>query len=120
MAVECQLEENGVFVVNISGQLDKNEMEEIQKNCEAAISQLGQVKILVFIKDFAGWEKGQDWEDTSFSDRNDQNIKKMAIVGEEQWRDMIDMFTLKGLRPVAIEYFTDDQKEEARQWLLSD
>ena len=120
MAIEWQLEEGNVFVIRISGQMDRDELEEVQINCEAAIKKLGHVKILNILKDFAGWKKGQDWEDTSFSERNDPYIKKMAIVGDEKYRDMAYLFTLKGLRPVPIEYFADGQEDAARQWLLAD
>ena len=39
----------------------------------------------------------------------------MAISGPPEWRDQIEMFTLKGLRPIEIEYFNSE--EEARDWL---
>jgi hypothetical protein len=103
-----------------SGKLGKEEFEKAQANCETAISKLGHIKILIIVKDFAGWEKTEGWEDTSFLERNDPYIKKMAIVGEEKWRDMAYLFTLKGLRPLPIEYFSEDQEDAARQWLLSD
>lgn len=120
MAIEWQLEENNVFVIRVTGKLGIDEMGDAQSNCETAISKLGHIKILVITKDFTGWEKADGWEDTSFSERNDAFIKKLAIVGDEQWRDMAYVFTLKGLRPVPIEYFAENQEEMARQWLLTD
>lgn len=120
MALEWQLEEGNVFVIRVSGQLAKNEVDEAQANCETAISKLGHIKILVITKDFTGWEKAEGWEDTSFSERNDAYIKKLAIVGDEKWRDMAYLFTLKGLRPVPIEYFPEEFEEAARQWLSED
>ncbi len=42
-------------------------------------------------------------------------IHKMAIVADEKWRDQAAMFTMQGLRPFPIEFFTSET--EARQWL---
>jgi hypothetical protein len=53
----------------------------------------------------------------SFPERNDPYIEKIAIVGDPQWQDLVYAFTLKGLRPVPIEYFSTDEEFRARQWL---
>ncbi len=73
----------------------------------------------MILEKFTGWEKAKGWEDNSFADRNDRYIEKMAIVGDSQWRDLVYAFTLKGLRPVPIEYFEANAEEAARQWLSS-
>jgi hypothetical protein len=41
----------------------------------------------------------------------------MAIIGEEQWRDLTLLFTSQGLRPFPIEYFVPARLAEARAWL---
>jgi hypothetical protein len=41
----------------------------------------------------------------------------MAIVGDEQWRDETLVFTGKGFRPTAIDFFPTSRAAEARRWL---
>jgi hypothetical protein len=48
-----------------------------------------------------------------------QHIEKMAIVGDEKWRDDALAFTAKGFRPTAIEFFGALRLNEARAWLSS-
>ena len=48
-----------------------------------------------------------------------QQIEKMAIVGDEKWRDDALAFTAKGFRPTAIEFFPASRMNEARIWLSS-
>lgn len=117
MPMEFDKAEGDVAIFRVSGKLAKAELDSAQSKCEELIKSLGQIKILVLTESFAGWEGGKGWEDTSFSDRNDPYIKKIAVVGEAKWRDLVHAFTLKGLRPVSIEYFEPDQVATARQWL---
>lgn len=119
MPVEYKFENNNLLVLHVSGKLGKVEHDQMQAQLGSDIQRLGEIKVLAILKAFAGWEAAEGWEDTSFSDRNDPYIKKLAIVGEGKWRDLVTLFTLKGLRPVPIEYFTEDQEDAARQWLES-
>ena len=117
MPVEFTVEKGNLGVFRVSGQLSVAELEQAQGECEAVIKKEGQIKILVVLENFAGWEKAKGWEDVSFPERNDPYIKKMAIVGDAEWRDLVYAFTGKGLRKVPIEYFDVNQEEAARQWL---
>jgi len=120
MAIEWKLEDNNLAIFRISGQLGKTEYQGIQADMEAIVKKVGHIRILVLLKDFSGWEAVEGWEDTSLTDRIDPYIKKFAIVGDEQWRDLVEVFTLKGLRPVPIEYFEAYQEQMAREWLDSE
>jgi SpoIIAA-like len=46
-----------------------------------------------------------------------QHIEKMAIVGDEKWKDDAFAFTAKGFRPTTIEFFAESGLNEARTWL---
>jgi len=119
MPVKWNLDSDNLVVFYVSGKLGKAEYLQIQSEIESVIKQIGQIRILVLLNDFDGWETASGWEDTSFVDRNDPYIKKFAIVGDQQWRGLVSAFTLQGLRPVPIEYFTEDKEAVARQWLES-
>lgn len=115
MPIEWEFESTSLAVFRVSGQLGKGEFDRAQAENEDAIQRAGKANILVLLNDFSGWERAEGWEDVSFMERNDPFIRKMAIVGEPQWRDHIYAFTGRGLRPVEIEYFQDEAA--ARRWL---
>ena len=120
MPVQWQFERDSLGVFRVSGKLGISEFEQAQNQCESAIQKTGNIRILVLLEDFSGWETGGGWEDTSFAERNDPYIDKIAIVGDMQWRDLVYAFMFKGLRPVAIEYFEASEEASAREWLSSD
>ena len=58
-----------------------------------------------------------DWGDITFMAEHDKEIGKIAVVGEEGWRDMICAFLAKGFRGAQIEYFLPGDLAKARTWL---
>jgi len=117
MPVKCEFEARNLGVFTVSGELGKAEYQKAQQVAEAAIQKFRTIKILIVLEDFAGWERAEGWEDLSFPEHNDPYIEKIAIVGDPQWQDLVYAFTLKGLRPVPIEYFNTGEESRARQWL---
>jgi len=81
------------------------------------IAREGKIRALMIAEGFEGWERKADWGDVSFMMEQGQHIEKMAIVGDEKWRDDALAFTAKGFRPAAIEFFPASRINEARIWL---
>jgi len=117
MPVTWKIESGNVLVFTISGTLEKEEYLQAQREAESAIESMGTIKVLIVLVNFSGWERAQGWDDLSFSDRNDRYIEKIAIVGDVKWQDLVYAFTLKGLRPVPIEYFDSKDKTSALEWI---
>jgi hypothetical protein len=109
-----------ILTIKVTGRLERAELAEAQRLATAAIRKHGPVRILVLSEDFRGWAKGGDWGDLSFQMDNDKHIAKMAVVAEENWEDLILMFTGKGLRPFPIEHFSPVDEAKARTWLATD
>ncbi len=103
--------------IKIRGMLKKPDHQRIIQIAKEAIAREGKVKALVILEGFEGWERHEDWGDVSFMMEQGQNIEKMAIVGDEKWRDDALAFTAKGFRPTAIEFFPESRLDEARRWL---
>ena len=103
--------------IKIRGMLKKTDHERIIQIAKAAIAREGKIKALIVAEDFEGWERHEDWGDVSFMMEEGQQIEKMAIVGDEKWRDDALAFTAKGFRPTAIEFFAASRMNEARIWL---
>ena len=115
MPVKWEHESTNLLVARITGKLAKPEIKEFQDAVAPIIQATGNMQFLVILDGFEGWEAGKGWEDTGFTDANDEYLSRFAIVGDEKWRDEVLMFSLAGLRPVEIQYFLSD--EEARAWL---
>ena len=117
MPIKWEQESADMVAARKSGKLVHSEM----KECQAAISPIiqshGNMRLLVVLENFSGWEGNKGWDDTSFPDANDEHLARFACVGDEKWRDQMLMFVLAGLRPVDIRYFPPDQEATARKWL---
>ena len=81
------------------------------------IKRVGKIRILVILEDFQGQEQGADWGDITFAMEHDDDIEKIAIVGDEKWKDLVFAFTGKPFRRAAIEYFNSSHLEKARAWI---
>ena len=117
MGVDQLSSSKPLLCFKVTGTLTAGEVNWLQSKAVAGIRSWGKIRALVILEDFQGWKKGPGWDDMSFSNEHDPNIEKMAIVGPEQWRDLVSVFAGKGLRPVAVEYFLPSQLEQAKKWL---
>ena len=60
-----------------------------------------------------------DWNDLAFYVKNGDAIERIAIVGDERWRDLMMMFASADLRRAPVEFFPERDLERARAWLCS-
>jgi SpoIIAA-like len=105
--------------IRIRGMLKKADYDRIIQIAKEAIAREGKIRALAILEGFEGWERHEEWGDVSFMMAEGQQIEKMAIVGDEKWRDDALAFTAKGFRPTAIEFFAASRLNEARTWLSS-
>ncbi|MCF6153989.1 MAG: STAS/SEC14 domain-containing protein [Candidatus Brocadia sp.] len=117
MSFEVISSSGNLISIKISGELKKAELDRMQASATEFIKREGKIRILVFLEDFLGWERGADWEDVNFQLEHDRDIEKIAVVGDEKWRNLALAFTGKPFRPVKIEYFTPSQLDQARAWI---
>jgi hypothetical protein len=109
----------GIVTVEVTGRLTESELAAVQNRMAEIIREHGKVRILVLTIAFEGWQKSGEWNDFTFQNKNDRYIERMAIVGDEQWKDLALMFTAKGFRPFPIEYFAPGELAKAHTWLAS-
>ena len=105
--------------VKIRGMLKKADYDRMIQIAKEPIERHGKVRALIILEAFDGWERREDWGDVSFMMEQGKHIEKMAIVGDEKWKDDAFAFTAKGFRATAIEFFTPSRLNEARTWLSS-
>jgi hypothetical protein len=108
----------GAFAhLRITGVMTLADQQALQDQARVLIDQGLRPRALLVLENFKGWEKGVDWGDMSFLTEHGDDIERMAIVGEERWRDEMLMFVAKGLRATEIEYFSPAELDRARQWV---
>jgi hypothetical protein len=81
-----------VITVKISGELGKVEVSHIQAAALEVIQGCGKISALFILENFRGWKREGDWGDITFMTAHDEDIAKIAFVGEEESRDLIYAF----------------------------
>ena len=109
-----------IVTIKISGEIERTEVTQIQAAALGAIQRCGKISALFILDNFRGWKRDGNWGDISFMIQHDQDIAKIAVVGDEQWRDLICAFLAKGFRAAAVEYFLPVDLAKARAWLEAD
>ncbi len=117
MAYEILKIDGDVICVRLSGVIHMAEQRAIQDLASELIEQGRKVRLLAVTEDFRGWDKDDDWSDIGFLLEHGDDIVKMAIVGDEQWRDDAFLFVGKGLRATEIEFFPKASLKEAEAWV---
>jgi len=117
MPVEVIDASGKLLQLKVRGMLKKADHERLIQIAKEAIAREGKIRALIIAEGFQGWERHEDWGDVSFMMDEGQHVEKMAIVGDEKWRDDALAFTAKGFRPTAIEFFGTGRLNEASAWL---
>lgn len=117
MAAEIIEAVDGLVRIRVWEQMRIADLQMLQEACIALMDQGHTVRLLIVLENFQGWEPSDDWDKTGFMLDRDRQIKKMAFVGVEQWRDQACAFVAKGLRKFEIEYFLPSECTEAERWL---
>jgi hypothetical protein len=106
-----------IISAKITGELSHSEVRQMQTAALEAIRSCGKISALFILEGFQGWKRAADWGDVSFMTEHDQDIAKIAVVGEDKWRDSIYAFLAKGFRQAKVEFFLPGDLEKARLWL---
>jgi hypothetical protein len=109
-----------VHRLTLSGLLTWAEFQSFLSQVEAGnVFASGKVRVLIHLENFSGWEPGDQWGDVSFFFRHDQDIERIAVVGEPRWRDQMQMFLFADYRQAEARFFAETDLEPARAWLMS-
>ncbi len=118
MPASIQHESGNLFRICISGILRQAELKEVQAIAAQEITSLGRITLLFVLEQFEGWDRDAHWGDLAFYEAHDKHIDKIAIVGDEKWRDHGLAFAGAGIRTAAVRFFRPAERAQARAWLL--
>ncbi|MGR9036300.1 MAG: STAS/SEC14 domain-containing protein [Gammaproteobacteria bacterium] len=117
MAYEILDIDNKVICVRIRGLMRLADQNALQGLARDLIEQGRKPRLLVVTSNFEGWEKNDGWDDVGFLMDYGDAVAKIAIVGDERWKEQAFMFSGKGLRATEIEFFPPSQSKEAELWI---
>lgn len=118
MGAALERDENGNWVVRISGALRKEELDAVQAAGMEALGPNDGARLLVVVaEDFRGWVGTEEWNDMSFFISHGDRIVKIAIVGDPRWETKLLMFTGAGFRRAPVRYFATNELAAACGWL---
>jgi stage II sporulation SpoAA-like protein len=120
MPASVQHERANIYRLEVRGLLKKAEMEECERSLEEQFANERAVRLLVVLDRFEGWEPNASWNDLRFYASRGDDIERIAIVGEERWRELAMMFASADLRKAPVEFFDNRAAAEARAWLSQD
>jgi hypothetical protein len=117
MAATMTHEGGTIYRLDVSGTLHKADLEPWQRVLATEAAHLGSVRLLVVLRNFNGWSDSSDWTDMEFYQTHGDRIERIAIVGDDQWREQALMFIGAGLRPAVVDFFVPGALSQARHWL---
>ena len=117
MSANIEPQNDRLFLLRITGELKKSELDAVQTEFVRKIAAAGPVKLLVLLENFTGWERSEDWGDTDFFFDHRNDFEKIAVVGDSRWEAQVLAFTGAGLRKGPVKLFPETAESEARAWL---
>ena len=118
VSASLRKEENGIHILRIGGVLNKATLDNIQSAARRGIEAGAKdLKVLLVLRDFRGWKRGDDWGDLDFFGRYEAALAKIAVVGEPHWEEETLLFLGAGRRHGEVRFFPPHFEGKARTWL---
>lgn len=108
--------------IRVKGTVDKSDMERVQQLLAPRLEQWENIHMLKVVKDFDGMTMEAVWEDLKLALNNIghlSHIKKCAVVVDQDWMEKVGR-VFSQLMKGEVEFFDEDEVEEARTWLRPD
>jgi hypothetical protein len=114
--IDYRRDANGVFEINVSGRLTKEQIDTVWIRMKADMPAVGKVKVLEVIHDFAGIDFDAMLEDLRVGLPMADRLSHIAIVTDRKW--ITALTRLAGvLMSAETRTYALDQLPEARAWL---
>jgi hypothetical protein len=113
-------ERDNLYRLDVGGILSKDDLDRVQELLLKEMDRTGirTVRLLVVLEGFEGWDsRSSNWSDLTFYVKHGDRLERIAIVGNERWRDHALMFAAADLRRGPVEFFASDAMSDARAWL---
>lgn len=106
-----------VIGIRVSQQLTKEDYETLIPLWENAIQEHGKIRMLWLMDDFKGWSPEALLEDLKFDFKHNQEVERLAVVGQNWWEDWMTQVTDLVFTQSDARYFEPDKLQEAWDWV---
>jgi len=109
--------EDNIIAIKASGKLTDADYQSFLPQLNTFIdSSETPVSILIELEDFHGWDKKAAWDDFEFGMKSEDDIERIAIVGENRWQKWMTIIG-NAFTSTEMRYFSRDELSEAWSWL---
>lgn len=113
-----QTEVGGVVRARISGLMTLSDQRALEAFAKTVIEAGHDVRVVVSLEAFEGWERSEAWDDDlQFQFEYGSKLERIAVVGDDRWREQALVFVGKGFRDTEIEFFPTAASEAAESWI---
>lgn len=119
MAMPIEIEEyDGGRTIEViaNGKLEREDYQQFVPHFEKRLEEFGEIGILFVMKDFDGFAMWALWEDIKFEWNHYDDIARLAMVGDSDWKDWMSKFCKPFLKS-EIEDFPTEEIDQARAWV---
>ena len=119
MPISIDFEAENLIVLRSSGLLMRQEVDSIKRQVCSRMRSHGKQFVMIFIdSSFADLEAFATWEDIEEDAFIQQNIVRLAVIGDLRWRDRALLFFINAIGCFQVDYFKTEHEPLARAWLL--
>jgi hypothetical protein len=101
---------------HIEGELSEEDIELYQRIIEGAIAQFGEIRLLIAFDNLSEIDIDQLWDDLKFSVRYQDDIERIAFVGEQRLKNWVEDVLISD-SDVEIKHFGTYSYDRAWDWL---
>jgi hypothetical protein len=104
---------------HVDNKLQEDDVKRYRKITEGTIAQYGNINLLFAFDNLSKAEPQAVWEDLRFSVQYKNDIKRLALVGDESLEEWADQ-NLEPVRQPEVRYFPPESYDEAWDWVKED
>lgn len=105
-----------VVAMRAEGKIEKSDYDRIVPIMEELVKKHDKLDAYVEVKELDKITARALWEEIKADVRFFNNIKKVAVVGDASWKEVLTK-AVDILPNIDTKYFDFDQKEKAQQWI---
>lgn len=120
MPISVAFEAPDFITLRASGVLERAAVDAVKRQLHDHMREHGRAHVLVVLaEDFADLEALASWDDIPEDAFIQQQVIRLAVVGDLRWHDRAVLFFLNAVGRFQIHYFRPEHETLARAWLTA-
>jgi hypothetical protein len=102
----------------VSDKFTEEDYEKVMQALQQSVNEWYGLRWYFELRDFSGWEAKANLQYLKIHIEHAEEIAKVAMIGTPKWQDWLTG-AMKAFSRAELRYFKPQEKDEAKQWLLS-